>query len=114
MPPIAPFRRAIRRAAVSSERGADACAQYYWIEGLRQIVLRSGGNATHRAVELVERRDHDNRKMARACIGFEPAQHLEAAQSRHHHIEQYEVEIVGCSDCERRLAAFDRGQGFST
>ncbi len=56
------------------QRGADARAQQDRIERLGQIVLGAGLDAAHHAVELVERRNHDDRNVAGMRRRLEPAQ----------------------------------------
>ena len=95
------------------ESRTDPRAQQHRVERLRQVVLGAGLDAAHRAVELVEGRDHDDRNVPRARIGFEPAEHVEPVHPRHHQIEQHEVEALGGGQRERRSAVFGEADPVS-
>jgi hypothetical protein len=95
------------------ERGVDPRPQQDRIERLRQVVFGAGLDRTHDAVELVERRDHDDRDVARRFRRFQAAEHLEPADPGHHQIEQYEIEIAVCGGGERRGAARCAGHAMA-
>ena len=63
------------------------------IERFWNVIFGSRLDATHDAVDLVQRRDHHDRNMLVNWIGFKPVQHLQSIYIRHHQIEQDEVKF---------------------
>ena len=74
------------------------------IERLRQVIHRAELDATNDAVELVERRDDDDRQLVQAVGGVEALKHLVAVADRHHDVEQDKIEGVICDQFEGCLA----------
>ena len=82
---------------------ADAGFEQRGIEWLWQIILRARLDATHHALQFIQRRDHDHRNIPRLCIRFQFPQHRVAVHFRHHHIEKHQIE-------RRRADRIERGQ----
>ena len=97
---------------LSLQGGVDARAQQHRIERFRKVVFGPRLDATHDAVDLVERRDHDDRNMPDDRIGLEPAQDLESVHIRHHQIEQDKIELGFGHRLERRSSAVRRRDGW--
>ena len=72
--------------------GGDPRAQQCRLEGLAQVIDRAGFDTPHDAFGVVQRRDHDDRNFGRGGLRLQAAQDLVAADVRHHHVEQNEVE----------------------
>ena len=97
------------------ERGAEPSLEQHRVERLEQIVDRAELDAAHHAVHLVERRDHDHRKIAQTRLILEPVQHPIAVDLRHHHVEQNQVEFLTAEPRDRFLAVvggLDPGVAF--
>ncbi len=57
-----------------------------------------------RAVELIERRDHDHRQVPQLRVHLHALQHLIAIELRHHDVEEHEIDRLASEPLERRQA----------
>src|SRR5438132_1252217 len=87
-----PDRSTSRTLAI--ETRADARPQEDGIEGLREVVVGAHLDAPRDRVDLVERRKHHYRDVAKAIVIAHPAEDLHAVHLGHHHVEKYEVEVL--------------------
>ena len=71
------------------------------IEWLGEIVLGTGFDAAHYAVDLVERGNYDNRNVAGLLGRLQSAQYFVATHFRHDEIEQNKIEILSPNEVER-------------
>ncbi len=90
------------------DAGIDAGAEQDRIERLRHVVLGAGLDARRDAVDLVKRRDHNDRNVAMPLLALEPLKDLVAADPRHQQIEQDEIERLLVDELERLFAARGR------
>ena len=90
------------------ERSTDARAQQCGVEGLGQVVLGAGFNATHHAGELVECGDHDDWHMAQGLIGLHAQQDAVAVELGHHDVQQHQV-VRRVSELRECIQAVHRG-----
>src|SRR6266566_2413653 len=74
------------------ETSADPGLKKHWVERLGEVVLGAELDAPHHTVDLVERRDHQNRDIAKHGIGLQLLEHGVPVEIRHHHVEQDEIE----------------------
>jgi len=92
----------------AAEHGADADEQLVLLDRFgNEVVGADVGGALHVA-GLVQGRDHEDRYVVGRGVGAEALAHLEAAEARHHDVEQNQVGLPGC-DLLQRLFAVGRG-----
>ncbi len=78
------------------------------VDGLGKEVVGSGLEPLHPVRGLIERRDHDQRDMLRARLGFQPPADLETVHPGHHHVEQHHIGPLPRADMQRLGAAPSR------
>ena len=84
------------------------------LKGLAEIIFRAHLDAASDAVFLVQRRQHDDRRLAQRRVALELGQHLEAVQPGHDHVQHHQVELLAASQRQRANAARHGGDGVAT
>ena len=103
----APARRAfLRRQPLALERAADREAQLLDVERLRDIVVGAFADRLHRARDVAERGDQDDRRLG--GLLRERAQHREAVRAIHAHVGHDQVIHAGGGARDRHRAVVDR------
>src|SRR5664279_2657774 len=74
------------------ERRANACSKESRVERLGKVVIGSSLDATDGRIEFAQRRDHDDGNLLKSRIALKRRENVIAADSRHHQIEQDEIE----------------------
>ncbi len=88
---LAALARLLIVKALLLQARADPRLEQHGLERLAEVVLGPELDAAHHAVHLVQRRDHEDRDVAKGRIGLEPLEHRVAVEVRHHHVEQHQV-----------------------
>src|SRR6266511_1003281 len=83
------------------------------VERLGQVVGRAELDAAHHALDVLERRDHDHRNVAKLLVALDPRQSLVAVQLRHQDVEQDDVEGLGAKRLQRPAAVLDGGDAVA-
>ena len=87
--------RAVARGvfeALLLERRRHAGPQDHGVERLREVVRRAELDGSRDGLDLVDRRDHDDRNRPEHRVGAHPLEDLEAVHLRHHDVEEDEVD----------------------
>src|ERR1035437_1688275 len=88
------------------ERRANACSKKSRIERLGKVVIGSSLDATDDRVEFAQCRDHDDGDLPESWIALKERKDIIAADSRHHQIEQDEIDGLLFDHGERDDAIF--------
>src|SRR5207245_7026330 len=89
---LAPISSFLIVESLFLETSTDPGLKKHWVERLGEVVLGAELDAPHHTVDLVERRDHENRDIAKHGIGLQLLEHGVPVEIRHHHVEQDEIE----------------------
>src|ERR1035437_7467634 len=88
------------------ERRANACSKESRVERLGKVVIGTSLDATDGRIEFAQRRDHDDGDLLKSRIALKRRENVIAADSRHHQIEQDEIESLFFDQGERDGTVF--------
>ena len=83
---------------------ADARLQHLELARLRDVVVGAGAEAVEHRAAILERRQHDQRNVAKARRRLDPLAGLLAAHARHQEVEQNAVDRLDREQVERLFA----------
>src|SRR5262249_35691226 len=83
---------------------ADAQQQFAFVDGLGDKVVGAGLDGTLDVAGVIEGGDHDDADVARGRVGAQALADLEAADLRHHDVEEDQVGLPGGDLVQRFLA----------
>ena len=79
------------------------------LKGLGRVVFRTQFDTFHHAVEVVKRRNNEDGDVTEIWIALKLLQDLIAVHTRHHDIEQDQVELACLNQLECSKSVFGNG-----